>query len=185
MEEKEIVVEEPIVEKQEELETEVDYSNTPWFEKPESEWDTDDAAEAKKALKTAMAQKAHWKTKFEKAGQVKAEVEVEKKKEKKPQSKKSNTEQVNSSEIVELSRLAARGYTDEEMELLKDIKNLKGYNNLTEAIESPLFKANKEQKELEVKKAKAQLPPSGRSSIFKEGQEPTKDDLKNAWLGKK
>jgi len=184
MEEDEIKVEEPIVENEEELEKDVDYSNTPWYEKPESEWDTDDAAEAKKALKTAMAQKAHWKTKFTKAvTQVKPE---EKKEEKKPvESKKPNTEQVNSSEIVELSRLAARGYTDEEIDLLKDIKNLKGLNSLTEAIESTLFKANKEQKELEVKKAKAQLPPSGRSSIFKEGQEPTKEDLKNAWLGKK
>ena len=170
-----------LIEDDKTIEEEVDYSNTPWFEKPESEWDTDDAAEAKKALQTATAQKAHWKKKFEKANQVKPE---EKKDEKKPEIKKTNTEQVNSSEIVELSRLAARGYTDEEMELLKDIKNLKGLNSLTEAIESPLFKANKEQKEIEAKKAKAQLPPSGRSSIFKEGQEPTKDDLKKAWLGK-
>ena len=181
MEEDDKKVEEPIVENEEKLEEEVDYSTTPWFEKPESEWDTDDAAEAKKALQTATAQKAHWKKKFEKAV---TQVKPEEKKDEKPVSKKSNTEQVNSSEIVELSRLAARGYTDEEMELLKDIKNLKGYNNLTEAIESPLFKANKESKEAEAKKSKAQLPPSGRSSIFKEGQEPTKDDLKKAWLGK-
>lgn len=185
MEEKELEVEEPIVENEEELEKEVDYSNTPWYEKPESEWDTDDAAEAKKAIKTAMAQKAHWKGKFEKAGQVKAEVKEEKKEEKKPELKKNNSEQISSSEIVEMSRLAARGYTDEEMDLLKDIKNLKGLNNLTEAIESPLFKSHKEQKEIEAKKNKAQLPPSGGSRIFKEGQEPTKDDLKNAWLGKK
>jgi len=186
MEEDEIKVEEPIVENEEELEKDVDYSNTPWYEKPESEWDTDDAAEAKKALKTAMAQKAHWK---KKATQVKPEPEVKKpeeKKEKQPESKKNiNSEQISSSEIVEMSRLAARGYTDEEMELLKDIKNLKGLNNLTEAIESPLFKSHKEQKEIEAKKNKAQLPPSGGSRIFKEGQETTKDDLKNAWLGKK
>lgn len=187
MEEDDKKVEEPIVENEEELEKEVDYSNTPWYEKPESEWDTDDAAEAKKAIKTAMAQKTHWKTKFEKAKQVEPKVEdkkQEEKKEKQPESKKNNSEQISSSEIVEMSRLAARGYTDEEMELLKDIKNLKGLSNLTEAIESPLFKSHKEQKELELKKAKAQLPPSGRSTIFKEGQEPTKDDLKKAWLGK-
>lgn len=186
MEEKELGVEEPIVENEEELEEEVDYSNTPWYEKPESEWTTDDAVEAKKAFKTTSAQKNHWKTKFEKAStQVEPKKEEKKQEEKKPEIKKNNnSEQISSSEIVEMSRLAARGYTDEEMELLKDIKNLKGLNNLTEAIDSPLFKANKEQKELEAKKAKAQLPPSSRSSLFKDGQEPTKDDLKKAWLGK-
>jgi len=180
MEEDEIKVDEPIVEEQENIEEEVDYSTVPWFEKPEAEWTTDDVAEAKKAIKTAAAQKTHWKNKFEK---VSNQVET-KKEEKKPEIKKTNIEQVNSSEIVELSRLAARGYSDEEMELLKDIKNLKGLNNLTEAIASPLFKANKDSKEAEAKKEKAQLGASNRSSIFREGQEPTKEDLKKAWLGK-
>ena len=178
MEEDEIKVDEPIVEDDKIIEEEVEdveIDDTPTLE---------DFEKAQKAIKTLKAQKEHWKIKFDKAvTQVKPE---DKKEEKKPvESKKLNTEQISSSEIVEMSRLAARGYTDEEMELLKDIKNLKGLNNLTEAIESPLFKANKEQKELEAKKAKAQLPPSGRSSIFKEGQEPTIEDLKNAWLGKK
>ena len=177
MEEDDKKVEEPIVEDDKEIEEEevedIEIDDTPTLE---------DFEKAQKAIKTLKAQKEHWRKKAN--TQVVADKPIEKKEEKKPESKKSNTEQVNSSEIVELSRLAARGYSDEEMELLKDIKNLKGYNNLTEAIESPLFKANKEQKELEQKKAKAQLPPSGRSSIFKEGQEPTKDDLKKAWLGK-
>lgn len=187
MEEDDKKVEEPIVENEEELEQEVDYSNTPWYEKPESEWDTDDASEAKKAIKTAMAQKTHWKTKFEKAKQVEPKVEdkkQEEKKEKQPESKKNNSEQISPSEIVEMSRLASRGYTDEELALLQDIKNFKGLNNLTEAIESPLFKANKEARELAEKKAKAQLPPSNKSSMFEEGKEPTDEELKKAWLGK-
>lgn len=177
MEENEKKVDEPIDENQEEIEEEVEEvvldDDTPTLE---------DFEAAQKAIKTLKAQKEHWKKKAE---QVKPNEPIEKKEEKKPELKKTNTEQISSSEIVEMSRLAARGYSDEEMDLLKDIKNLKGLNNLTEAIESPLFKATKEQKELEAKKAKAQLPPSGRSTLFKDGKEPTKEDLKNAWLGKK
>lgn len=177
MEEKELEVGEPIVEDEKELEEEV--------EDVELEDDTptlEDFEKAQKAIKTLKAQKEHWR---KKATQVESKpIEKEEKKEKQPESKKSNAEQVSSSEIVEMSRLAARGYSDEEMDLLKDIKNLKGLNNLTEAIESPLFKATKEQKEIEAKKEKAQLPPSGRSTIFKDGKKLTDEDLKNAWLGK-
>ena len=176
MEDKDKEVDEPIDSPEQEI-TEEEVEDIEIDDSPTLE----DFEKAQKAIQTLKAQKEHWKTKFNKASQAKP---VEEKKEVKSESKKSNTEQVNPSEIVELSRLAARGYSDEEMELLKDIKNLKGYNNLTEAIESPLFKANKEQKEIEAKKAKAQLPPSGRSSVFKEGQEPTREDLKKAWLGK-
>lgn len=157
------------------------------IEEDELEDDSDtpsleDYKELQKKTKTLQAQKEHWRKKAEtfKTNVNNQSTEVSNDK----LSNKNNTEQINQSEIIELSRLAARGYSDEDIELLRDIKSLKGLNSLAEATDTPLFKANKEQREKEERSRKSQLKPSISGRMFSDGKEVTKDDLKKAWLGK-
>ena len=135
----------------------------------------EDYQKLKKEAETLKAQKEHWRKK----ANLKAT-----EKETKEEINKPNTEQVKETDIIELARLASKGYSDEEISLLKDIKTLKGFDNLAEAINTPLFKANLKEKEEREKKEKASLNASGKPLVYKSGKEPSREELKKAWTGR-
>jgi len=171
MEEDDKMVEEPIVENEEKLEEDVDYSTTPWFEKPESEWDTDDAAEAKKALKTAMAQKAHWKKKAALATQAKPTAE-----ENKPGLKKetNKNETLSSEDVISLATIVASGVNPDVLKEARELAKFKGIS-IQEALELPAIKAYAKELTEVTKKEKAQLGAANGSSVyqkFKQGMTP-------------
>lgn len=147
-----------------EEETEDNEDGTPTIE---------DYQKLKKEAETLKAQKEHWRKKAQTSKPLKEEVK-----------KEINIEQVKETDVIELARLASRGYSDEEISLLKDIKSLKGLNNLADAIETPLFKANLKEKQDREKREKASLNASGKPLAFKSGKEPSMEDLKKAWTGK-
>lgn len=124
----------------------------------------------KKKAETLQAQKEHWRKKVEKLSTKKEEI------------KQTNQEQLSESALLELSRLASK-YSDEDIQLLKEIKTLKGLKSLTEAEQTQFFKASVEQKQAEEKKRKAQLPASkGGARFIKDEGSP--EELKKAWLGR-
>jgi hypothetical protein len=132
--------------------------------------ESDDAANElerlRKENKTLTIQKDKWRTKAENV-------------------KKTNEQVSNIPEkqqILEFSRLAAKGYTDEDIDLLIDIKSLKGFKTLKEAEETQIFKLTlKEREEIE-KRKKASLGASASSG--KSSKPTTKEDLKKQWLGR-
>lgn len=130
----------------------------------------EDYERIRKENETLKAQKEHWRKKVEKLSSKKEEI------------KETNQEQLSESALLELSRLAPK-YSDEDIQLLKEIKALKGLKSLTEAEQTQFFKASVEQKQAEEKKRKAQLPASkGGARFIKD--EGSLEELKKAWLGK-
>lgn len=97
--------------------------------------------------------------------------------------KKPNSEQVDYSELREETRLIAQGLPDEDVELLREIKDFKGLDSLKEAQESEFYKARLQQRESEKKEEKTNLNASKIKGTGKKG-ETTEADLKKAWLGK-
>lgn len=168
-------VEETTEKNDEELEeTEAEEVEEETNEEEETDDDTpssEDYEALQKKLKTIEAQKEHWRKKATS-------------KPKNEETKKTNTEQVKETDIIELARLASKGYSDEEISLLKDIKSVKRLGNLSEAIETPLFKANLKEKQEREKKEKASLNASNKPLSYKSGKEPSNEDLKKAWTGK-
>jgi hypothetical protein len=169
MEENETKVDETLEEETLEEETEAEDVNTKEEEEnsealshEEIQKLKEENEELKKKVKTTQAQKEHFR--------------------KKMGANKQNTEQLGEAQITEISRLASK-YSDEDLQLLKEIKEVKGLDTLTEATNSELFKATIAQRETEEKKAKAQMPASkGGSKYIKD--EDTPENLKKAWLGK-
>ena len=133
----------------------------------------EDYQKLKKEAETLKAQKEHWRKKAQTSKPIEKE-----------ETKETNTEQVRETDVIELARLASRGYSDEEISLLKDIKTLKGLNNLADAIETPLFKANLKEKQDREKRDKASLNASGKPLAYKSGKEPSREELKKAWTGR-
>ena len=130
----------------------------------------EDYEKLRKETETLKAQKEHWRKKVEKLSS------------KKEETKETNQEQLSESALLELSRLAPK-YSDEDIQLLKEIKTLKGLKSLGEAEQTQFFQASIEQKQAEEKKRKAQLPASkGGARFIKDDSSP--DELKKVWLGK-
>lgn len=174
MEEDEIVVEEPVVEGQETLEEEVDYSKVPWFEKPEAEWTTDDVLEAKKAIKTASAQKTHWKNKFEKAGQGQLN--------KKPEINKTNkNESLSTDDVISLATIVASGVHPDVLKEARDLAKFKGIS-VTEALKLPTIVAYATELKETERKEKAQLGASGGNPVYKDFKKPlTAKEHRELW----
>ncbi len=138
----------------------------------ESEEESEDAADdselekLRKENKTLTIQKDKWR--------------------KKAEGVKKTNEQVGNipekEQILEFSRLAAKGYTDEDIDLLIDIKSLKGFKTLKEAEETQIFKSTLKEREEEEKKKKASLGASGGKNSS--SKPITKGDLKKQWLGR-
>jgi len=173
--EKNEVIDETIDEGQEEV-TEVEETTDEPNSDDDSSGPTSEDYEAlKKEAETLKAQKEHWRKKATSKPKEKEEIK---------ETNKINTEQIRETDVIELARLASKGYSDEEISLLRDIKSLKGLNNLSDAINTPLFKANLKEKEDLDKRDKASLGASNKPLTYSGGKEPKKEDLKKAWLGK-
>ena len=129
----------------------------------------------RKENKTLMIQKDKWRKKAEKSVSTDKSVSNE-------INEKTDNASNNDSRVLELSRLAAKGYSDEDIDLLIDIKDTKNLKNLLEAEKSTIFQLSLKEKEEEERKKKASLGASG--SGYKSKKPPTKTDLKKQWLGR-
>jgi hypothetical protein len=148
----------------EETETEEEESNEEELEDEEDEEDdeednSEDVDELKKKLKTAQAQKEHWRKK----ANLKPDKSKDKSKEEINKPSKQNDEIEESMDIRFLKR---DGFTDEDIDKLKIIKAGYAANgkdvSLIDATNDELFKSIVEKKKLQEKKEKAQLSPSGK-----------------------
>lgn len=142
--------EEETLEDEETNEEDEDDSNTPSLEDYEA---------LQKKLKTIEAQKEHWRKKA-----------TSKPLEKKEDIKKTNQENLDFEETMDVRFLKRDGYTEEDIEKLRIIKAgyaSKGKNiSLIDAVNDELFKSIEEKRKLEEKKNKAQLSSSGKPLTY-------------------
>jgi hypothetical protein len=145
------------LEETEELETEEESDE-------EDEDDSDvpsleDYEALQKKLKTIEAQKEHWRKKA-----------TSKPLEKKEDIKKTNQENPDFEEAMDVRFLKRDGYTEEDIEKLRIIKAgyaSKGKNiSLIDAVNDELFKSIEEKRKLEDRKNKAQLSSSGKPLTY-------------------
>jgi len=164
MEDNENKVEET-TEKNDELETETEEETLEDEETNEEDEDDSDVPSLEdyealqKKLKTIEAQKEHWRKKA-----------TSKPLEKKEDIKKTNQENPDFEETMDVRFLKRDGYTEEDIEKLRIIKAgyaSKGKNiSLIDAVNDELFKSIEEKRKLEEKKNKAQLSSSGKPLTY-------------------
>jgi|BioPla2DNA2_1021312.scaffolds.fasta_scaffold110178_2 hypothetical protein len=155
------------LEETEELETEELETEELETEEESDEEDEDDSdvpsledyEALQKKLKTIEAQKEHWRKKA-----------TSKPLEKKEDIKKTNQENPDFEEAMDVRFLKRDGYTEEDIEKLRIIKAgyaSKGKNiSLIDAVNDELFKSIEEKRKLEDRKNKAQLSSSGKPLTY-------------------
>ena len=174
MEDNENKVEET-TETNDELETETEEETLEDEETNEEDEDDSDVPSLEdyealqKKLKTIEAQKEHWRKKA-----------TSKPLEKKEDIKKTNQENPDFEETMDVRFLKRDGYTEEDIEKLRIIKAgyaSKGKNiSLIDAVNDELFKSIEEKRKLEEKKNKAQLSSSGKPLTYSK-KEMTPDEF--------
>lgn len=127
-----------------------------YLDKDPSDWTTDDAAAAVKATKTLQAQKNHFQTKA-KTTNVVAQP-----------NKLISKDDTDFDNRVDEKLLKRDGYSQEDVELLKDIQALNAQRgkkiSLEDATKETIFAANLTARQLAEKKVKAQISGNGGGS---------------------